>query len=228
MSTETTSRPLEQRDVESADEAKELICRIARLFYTLGWVTGTGGGLSIKHDQRIYMAPSGVQKEYLTPAMIFELDLDGKVVAGPDADSGLRVSQCQPLFMHAYNIRGAGAVLHSHSMAAMLATLQSGSHFTVTHLEMLKGIKGVGYQDVHSVPIIDNTPHESDLADSLAAAIEQAEPNCHAVLVRRHGVYVWGDTWVDAKRHVECYDYLFQAANEMRKLGIDPAAIPAN
>jgi len=32
-------------------------------FYHLDWVTGTGGGISIKHGDEIFIAPSGVQKE---------------------------------------------------------------------------------------------------------------------------------------------------------------------
>ena len=60
----------------------------------------------------------------------------------------------------------------------------------------------------------------------MAEAIE-AHPRTRAVLVRRHGVYVWGRDWVQAKTQAECYDYLFGAAVEMRKLGIDPARVPA-
>jgi methylthioribulose-1-phosphate dehydratase len=32
-------------------------------FYHLDWVTGTGGGISIKLKDDIYIAPSGVHKE---------------------------------------------------------------------------------------------------------------------------------------------------------------------
>jgi len=51
-------------------------------------------------------------------------------------------------------------------------------------------------------------------------------PNTYAVLVRRHGVYVWGNTWQEAKTMCECYDYLFEIAVKMRQMNIDPAAVP--
>lgn len=48
------------------------------------------------------------------------------------------------------------------------------------------------------VPIIENTPFEEDLREELDKAIIEYPETC-AVLVRRHGVYVWGDTWQQAK-----------------------------
>jgi ribulose-5-phosphate 4-epimerase/fuculose-1-phosphate aldolase len=85
---------------------------------------------------------------------------------------------------------------------------------------MIKGIRGHGYFDMLEIPILENTAHECDLADALGAAID-ANPRTVAVLVRRHGVYVWGKDWQEAKVHAECLDYLFAAAVEMRKLGLD-------
>jgi methylthioribulose-1-phosphate dehydratase len=208
--------------VTTPEQARALICELGRRFYDLGWVSGTGGGISLRLGERVLMAPSGVQKEALTPESIFELNLEGEVTRAAEGD-GLKVSACRPLFLAAMNRRGAGAVIHSHSPSAALITLACEDTFRVTHLEMMKGIAGVGYHDVHEVPIIENTAHEADLADSLTEAIERW-PDAHAVLVRRHGVYVWGEDWRAAKRHAECYDYLFGVALEMKKLGVDPAS----
>lgn len=206
-------------------DPRQRIVELCRHFYGLGWVSGTGGGVSIRAAGRVYMAPSGVQKERLRPEDIFELDDDGRVLE-PSRDPGAEVSACAPLFHNAFRLRDAGAVIHSHAIEAMLATLLFEDTFRVTHLEMMKGIRGTGFHDVLRVPIIDNTAHEHDLADSMAAAM-RAHPASHAVLVRRHGVYVWGADWVEAKTHAECYHYLFDAAVRMRQLGLDAAAVPS-
>ena len=206
----------------STADPRQLICELCRQFYDQGWVSGTGGGISIREGDRVYMAPSGVQKERLQPEDLFVLDAEGSVIEAP----GGSLSACAPLFFNAFRIRDAGAVMHSHSINTLLATLISGDEFRVTHLEMMKGITGHGYHDEVVVPIIENTAHEHDLADSMAEAIE-AYPKSYAVLVRRHGLYVWGKDWMEAKRHAECYDYLFEAAVKMRQLGVDAACPPA-
>lgn len=48
------------------------------------------------------------------------------------------------------------------------------------------------------MPIIENTPFEKDLEEYLKAAMDEY-PGTSAVLVRRHGLYVWGDTWQRTK-----------------------------
>ena len=200
----------------------ELICDLARSFYELGWVTGTGGGICIRDGDEVVMAPSAVQKERMTSDQMFRIALDGSIVSRP-ADPQLRPSECSSLFLKAINLRGAGAVIHSHSIHAVLATLLFSNEFSISHIEMIKGIEGMAYGDKLVVPIIDNTARECDLADSLEDAIVRY-PASHAVLVRRHGVYVWGRDWVSAKTQAECYDYLFRAAAEMKRLGIPTAA----
>ena len=43
--------------------------------------------------------------------------------------------------MNAYNMRDAGAVMHSHSQNVVLASMIMGSEFKFSHIEMIKGIK---------------------------------------------------------------------------------------
>ncbi|KAM3957076.1 putative methylthioribulose-1-phosphate dehydratase [Aphomia sociella] len=213
------------------EHPRNLIPELCKQFYHLGWVTGTGGGISIKEGDNIYIAPSGVQKERMKHDDLFVQTIDDEDLELPPAEKKLKKSQCTPLFMLAYRERGAGAVIHTHSPHAVRCTLLYDKEFTITHQEMIKGIKDakldryLRYDEKLVVPIIENTPFERDLAGSLAEAL-QKYPGTSAVLVRRHGVYVWGDTWQQAKTMTECYDYLFEMAVEMKRLGLDPAYNP--
>ncbi|KAL0395449.1 UNVERIFIED_CONTAM: putative bifunctional methylthioribulose-1-phosphate dehydratase/enolase-phosphatase E1 1, partial [Sesamum latifolium] len=49
----------------------------------------------------------------------------------------------------------------------------------------------------------------------------KAYPKTTAVLVRNHGIYIWGDSWISAKTQAECYHYLFDAAIKLHQLGLD-------
>lgn len=214
------------------EHPRNLIPELCRQFYHLGWVTGTGGGISIKDGDKIYIAPSGVQKERIQPEDLFVQNIAGEDLELPPPAKKLKKSQCTPLFMCAYTMRNAGAVIHTHSKAAVMVTmLFPGKEFKCTHLEMIKGIKNqklgrnFRYDEELVVPIIENTPFEEDLTDRLEQAIKDYPHTC-AVLVRRHGVYVWGDTWQQAKCMTECYDYLFDVILQFKQYGLDHSLTP--
>ncbi|KAG5337952.1 Methylthioribulose-1-phosphate dehydratase [Termitomyces sp. Mn162] len=78
----------------------------------------------------------------------------------------------------------------------MATLLWEGPVFRISH-QMIKGVriggtgKTLSYLDTLELPIIENTPDEEDLKDSMAEAMVKY-PDAAGVLVRRHGVYVWG------------------------------------
>jgi ribulose-5-phosphate 4-epimerase/fuculose-1-phosphate aldolase len=165
---------------------------------------GTGGGTSIKRDNLIYIAPSGVQKELIKPENIFVLSYptpkyppsERKYIRKP---MDLKPSACTPLFLAAFE-RGAGCSIHTHSQWAVLVTLLvekvhgRNASFKISNIEQIKGLpRGpekpgmLGFHDTLQIPIIENTPFEEDLTESLEKAMEEY-PNTYAVLVRRHGM----------------------------------------
>ncbi len=131
------------------------------------------------------MAPSGVQKERLRPEDIFLLSARGhrraRLRGGARAATWrLKVSECRPLFFNAYRLRDAGAVMHSHSVWAVLAARlfapQGGpGEFVCQGLEMQKGLRGFGCFDTLRVPIIANTPRESQPTASMAEGLRVHE-----------------------------------------------------
>ena len=72
------------------------------LFSCHSWVTGTGGGISMRRGEEIYIAPSGVQKERIQPDDMFICDINGADISTPPAEKKLKKSQCTPLFLSAF------------------------------------------------------------------------------------------------------------------------------
>lgn len=168
-----------------------------------GWVTGTGGGASIRKDEHVYIAPSGVQKELMKSENMFVLKYPTPKYPASARHYirkplDLKPSACTPLFLAAFE-RGAGCCIHTHSQWAVLVTLlvekSSGNDacFEISNIEQIKGIpKGpgqgmLGYHDTLRIPIIENTAFEEDLTEFLERAVDQY-PDTYAVLVRRHGM----------------------------------------
>lgn len=218
MSVQPLLRP--QRAGDRSADPRQQVCDLCRLFWQLGWASGTGGGVALRHGERLYMAPSGVEKERLQPEDIFELSLEGEVIEAP-ATAG-RLTACAPLFMAAFRHRQAGAVLHSHSLEVVLAAalVPPGEPLRLTRLEMVKGLQGGGYFDSYEIPVIDNTAHEHQLKDRVEQAV-LAHPAANAVIVRNHGVYLWGRDASHAKTQAECLDWLCRATVRMHQAGID-------
>lgn len=210
-----------------------LICTLCKMFYYNNWVTGTGGGISIKHSKtgHIYIAPSGVQKEQLKPADMFVMDpASGSYLRTPQL---YKPSACTPLFMSCYKQRDAGAVIHTHSQHAVMCSLIFDKELRIANIEQIKAIPSgkkdaktgkdinLSFFDTLVIPIIDNTAHEEDLTEGLQEAL-QKYPNTTAVIVRRHGIYVWGPSVDKAKVYNEAIDYLMEVAWKMHQLGIPP------
>jgi methylthioribulose-1-phosphate dehydratase len=81
---------------------------------------------------------------------------------------------------------------------------------TIEGYEMLKGLAGVtSHEHRERVPIIENDQNMPRLAARVGETLER-HPEAHAFLLRRHGLYTWGDTLPDAERHVEILEFLFE------------------
>ena len=193
----------------------ELLCGLLRDWHARGWVSGTGGGVcGPTEDGHLFLAPTAVHKELVRSEDFFVVaPADGSVVRQASTP-GLRPSECSSIFCLISRERGAWSVAHSHSLSAVMAgDLATDSDcLEIADLEMLKGIRGLSNRDRHVVPVIANTEREPELVAELTRVL--ADPRfrrAFAVLVRDHGAYIWGgDVW-EAKRHVEVYQFLFEA-----------------
>jgi methylthioribulose-1-phosphate dehydratase len=80
-----------------------------------------------------------VQKERIQPSHIFVLSFPAP---SPDGDRvflrrpslKLKESACTPLFWNAFDLRGAGSCIHTHSQNAVIVTLLTpGNTFRISH-----------------------------------------------------------------------------------------------
>ena len=188
------------------------LAEIGRRFDARGWVLGTSGNFSVvvsREPLRLVITSSGLSKGELTADGIVEIDQAGQLTkpgtGRPSAEALLHVEIVRA--------RGAGAVLHTHSM---WSTLLSDRHMAsrglvVEGYEMLKGLQGVATHEHREwIPILENDQDMERLAGPVRAALIE-HPGSHAFLLRRHGMYTWGETLPQAVRHVEIVEFLLEA-----------------
>jgi methylthioribulose-1-phosphate dehydratase len=187
------------------------IAAVGRRFYGRGWVLGTSGNFSAVLSRvplRLVITPSMAHKGHLAPEQILEIDEAGRVLDG----RGGRPSAETLLHLEIVKTRGAGAVLHTHSV---WSTMLSGIHearrgFTISGYEMLKGLSGVTTHLHHErVPVVANDQNMERLGRQVHGLLEEY-PESHAFVIARHGLYTWGETLADAERHVEILEFLFE------------------
>lgn len=201
-----------------ADVASRL-AEIGRFFHSRGWVLGTSGNLSAVLSRvplRLAISASGKDKGSLQVGDFLEIDGDGTV-----ASAGARPSDEAPLHLAIVRERGAGAVLHSHSVWGTLLSDACAAEGGVRMAgwEMLKGLSGVStHEHAEWVPVLPNSQDYPRLSAELAAAL-RAHPAAHGVLLRGHGLYTWGRDLAEARRHVEVLEFLFEVEGRRSALG---------
>jgi methylthioribulose-1-phosphate dehydratase len=193
------------------EELAVSLAAIAKGFHGRGWLLGTSGNLSAvvqREPLRLAMSPSGIDKGELTPDQLLSIDENARIVS----DHGGKPSDESLLHIRIVKERGAGAVLHTHSIwNTILSDLYaSEGGVKIEGYEMLKGLEGVRTHE-HSewLPIIDNSQDMPALAEIVGQTLKET-PAAHGFLLRRHGLYSWGDTLAQAKRHIEILEFLLE------------------
>ncbi len=184
---------------------------VARGFYAQGWLMGTSGNLSAvveREPLRLAITASGVDKGELKPEQVLLVDENVELVN----ESPNKPSDESLLHVRIVKERGAGAVLHTHSI---WNTIFSDLHAAdggvrIEGYEMLKGLAGVrSHKHSEWLPIVDNSQDMPALAETISRTLSEHK-SAHGFLIKRHGLYAWGDNLAQAKRHVEILEFLLE------------------
>lgn len=196
--------------LRSAKPAAEL-AEAGREFYRRGWVMGTSGNFSVllaRRPMRLCITASGNEKGMLDETHFLELDDDAEIIEGfgkPSAETLLHLT--------IYRLMPkARSILHTHSV---WGTILSDRYFEngaieIEGYEMLKGLSGVRtHEHKEIVPIVENSQDYVALSHVIENVVRENK-KIHGIYLRRHGLYTWGETVADAKRHVEIFEFLFE------------------
>jgi methylthioribulose-1-phosphate dehydratase len=208
-----------RRDDTRFRELAEALAQTGRNFYARGWVLGTSGNFSAVVSAvpvRLAITSTGLDKSTLDPAQFLEIDERAQVVRGqgqPSAEAHLHVAIVRS--------RGAGAVLHTHSVWSSIVSeaFAADGGLTLEGFEMLKGLSGIRSHEYREwLPVLENSQDMPGLGAELSEMLRK-HPAIHGVLLRRHGLYTWGKDLAEAKRHVEIFEFLMEVVGRTRAAG---------
>lgn len=172
------------------------------------WFMGTSGNLAIKvQDEplQFLVTASGKDKRKRSEEDFLLVDQHGR----PAVPTHLKPSAETLLHIEIYRRSKAGCSLHVHTIDNNVISEVYGDRGEVTFKgqELIKAFDKWEEDAVLKIPIIPNHAHIPTLAKEFA---EHIHGDTGAVLIRNHGITVWGRTAFEAKKILEASEFLFR------------------
>jgi len=193
-----------------ADLANSL-AEIGRRMDSRAWVPGSAGNLSARIDaESIAITRSGVHKGRLSAADIIEVSYEGEPAIACQKPSAETLLHCQ-LYRLFPQI---GAVLHGHSVAATVLSMQGA--ITFSNYEILKAFGFATHELDVVLPVYENDQDIARLAKWIEPLLVRDPPIGY--VIAGHGVYAWGTSVEHAFWRLEALEFLLSCELERRRL----------
>lgn len=202
---------LKQRWKELADVKRELAER--------DWFPGTSGNLAIKVEDRpvtFLVTASGKDKRKETDDDFLLVDAKGKAIDS----NGLTPSAETLLHVEIYKKTNAGCSLHVHTVDNNVISELYGETGEIT-FQGQEIIKALGKWEENAsvtIPIIPNHADIPFLAETFSRYVNE---DSGAVLIRNHGITVWGKNAFEAKKYLEAFEFLFSYQLKLHQLNLN-------
>jgi methylthioribulose-1-phosphate dehydratase len=199
------------------------VAELAHFLHAQGWTPATSSNFSCRTDSDapgFSISISGLDKGQLTPEDFLDVDYDGNVLDS----SQPHVRPSAETLLHSVVYRHyphTAVVLHTHSVnGTVLSKLYEAQHgVCLKDFEILKAFEGVKtHQTEVWLPIFPNSQDMHALSAEVAAELSTHRP-VYGFLLAGHGLYTWGKTPAQAKRHVEAFETLFECILKLRSYG---------
>ncbi len=193
---------------------REALAAIGRDFHRRGWMAGTAGNLSCRAPRdpdTFWITSSGLPKGMLEADDMIRIAIaDGAVVERFDARA--RPSAETAIHQVLYRLfPEAGACLHVHTVDACLATDRAPPDADRLPLPPLEMIKGFDIWEEHpeiDLPLFTNWLEVPRIAAEIEARFCARKPALSALMIRGHGVTVWGETLQQAYNRLEILEFI--------------------
>ena len=204
-------------------EPRAALAEIAREFYRRGWMPGTAGNLSARADENtvpgFWITASGVPKGQLdTSDFLLVSAREDSVIERqrpaqkPSAETSIQRSSDR-VFPQ------ARACLHVHSVDACIAVSRVPSAVTALRLPPLEVLKGFDLWEENpqiDLPVFENWLDVPRIARDIEQRLAGMPPRISALVIRDHGVTVWGESLQQAFNRVEVVEFIM---SYMAKVG---------
>lgn len=201
-------------------DLREALTQLIRWINSCGWSPGTSTNYSFLHpelDDIIVVSKSGIDKAVFCSDDFMHVNLRGEPTNiytehKPSAETLIHTT-IYKLFPK------TKCILHTHSRAStLLSFLQLDYGFLkFSGYEILKGLPNVStHRTSVKIPIFENDQDMvrfSKMLPTYAVSLENS-----AFLMEKHGIYVWGETLEEAKRHLEIYEYLLDLELTLKQI----------
>ena len=198
-----------------ANRADEIVAATRELS-ALGWTPATSSNFSMRLDEHhAAITVSGRDKGRLVATDIMVVDMAGKAVATEHRPSAETLLHTQ-LYARYPDV---GCVLHTHSHVQTVASrlYAAQGHVHLEGYELLKAFAGNQTHEMAvDVPVLSNTQDMDELAEWVDTLLDQ-QP-MWGYLIDGHGLYAWGRTMAEARRHLEAFEFLFACELDLRRL----------
>jgi methylthioribulose-1-phosphate dehydratase len=176
-----------------------------------GWVPGSAGNLSARIDElSIAITRSGVHKGRLLTSDIMEVNFDGLPADPAQKPSAETLLHCQLYRLFPQ----VGAVLHGHSIAATVLSMQGA--ITFSNYEILKAFGYATHALDIVLPVYENDQDIARLAAWIEPLLVRDPPIGY--VIAGHGVYAWGTNIEHAFWRLEALEFLLSCELERRRI----------
>lgn len=195
-------------------KAQELLHSI-HFFAAKGWcpATSTNHSFRLSQPDRFLISRSGVDKSLFQDSDFVVINNEGQLIDPGLMGAAQVIKPSAETELHTMlyaRFPEVGSVLHTHSVLGTFLSRKFASegHLRLEGWEILKGLQGnLTHDMVVDVPIVSNSQQMKDIIRDLEKHWTKAP---HAFLISGHGLYTWGRTIAEAKRHVETLEFLFE------------------